>query len=198
MQHILLSRLKHDTAASHTRLENALDLMRDDMQRDEYIVLLERFHGYVAPWEDAVAAALPASLAGFFDARRKTALLAADLAVLTGERDAIVPPATRDLPALPNIGAAFGSLYVMEGSTLGGRFIAPHIARLLDLAPRQGNAYFDAYGDRTGSMWNAFRDTAAATVPESQYDDAVQAAIATFDGLQAWLCSAPLEAQAAA
>ena len=192
MQPDLLSRLKNETAACHARLENALDLMRDDLQRDEYIALLERLYGYVAPWEDAAAACMPASLAGFFDERRKAALLAADLAALTGERRPVgcVPQADvrYDLPRLHNIGDAFGSMYVMEGSTLGGRFIAPHVASRLDLAPGLGMAYFDGYGARTGSMWNAFRETAAACVPEIQYDDAVKAAIATFESLQSWLC----------
>jgi heme oxygenase (biliverdin-IX-beta and delta-forming) len=200
MPHDLLSRLKLETAACHTRLETALDLMRDDLQRDEYIVLLERFYGYVAPWENAVGARMPASLVAFFNARRKAAWLESDLVVLTGEDRAVEIPcadALDDLPLLPNVGAAFGSMYVMEGSTLGGRFIAPHVARLLELTPGAGNRYFDGYGAQTGSMWNAFRDTAAATVPEAQYDDAVRAAIATFEGMQAWLCSEPLEAQAA-
>ncbi|SAL79792.1 Heme oxygenase [Caballeronia peredens] len=188
----LLSRLKHETAACHARLENALDLMRDDLQRDEYIALLERFYGYVAPWEDATSACMPASLAAFFDERRKAPLLAADLAALLGERRPVasVPQADAgyDLPRMHNVGSAFGSMYVMEGSTLGGRFIAPHVAQQLDLVPGVGNAYFDGYGARTGSMWKAFRETAAAVVPELQYDDAVKAAIATFESLQSWLC----------
>ncbi|SAL03837.1 Heme oxygenase [Caballeronia calidae] len=188
----LLSRLKHETAACHARLENALDLMRDDLQRNEYIALLERFYGYVSPWEDAAAACMPASLAGFFDARRKAPLLAADLAALTGERlsaDAVPQADSRhDLPRMRNLGDVFGSMYVMEGSTLGGRFIAPHVAEHLDLEPGLGNAYFDGYGPRTGSMWNAFRETATTSVPEIQYDDAVKAAIDTFDSLHAWLC----------
>ncbi|WP_250513244.1 biliverdin-producing heme oxygenase [Caballeronia sp. INDeC2] len=195
----LLSRLKNETAACHARLEHALDLMRDDLQRDEYIALLERFYGYVAPWEDAAAACMPASLADFFDARRKTALLAADLAALTGETQlgACLPQADSrdDLPRMQNIGDVFGSMYVMEGSTLGGRFIAPHVAARLDLAPGLGNAYFDGYGPRTGSMWNAFRETAVASVPEHRYDDAVKAAIATFESLRAWLCPEAADAE---
>jgi heme oxygenase len=194
----LLSRLKNETAACHARLENALDLMRDDLQRDEYIALLERFHGYVAPWEEAAAACMPASLADFFDARRKTPLLVADLVALTGEKRSagLLPQADshQDLPRMHNIGDAFGSMYVMEGSTLGGRFIAPHVAERLDLAPGIGNAYFDGYGLRTGSMWNAFRVTAVASVPERHYDDAVKAAIATFETLHAWLCPEAVEA----
>ncbi|SAK94538.1 Heme oxygenase [Caballeronia hypogeia] len=188
----LLSRLKNETAACHTRLENALDLMRDNLQRDEYIALLERFYGFVAPWEDEAARCMPAALADFFDARRKAPLLAADLAALTGERRPVasVPQADAryDLPRLHNIGDVFGSMYVMEGSTLGGRFIAPHVAACLDLPPGLGNAYFDGYGPRTGSMWNAFREIAAASVPEFQHDDAVRAAIATFESLHSWLC----------
>lgn len=198
----LLSRLKNETAAAHTRLENALDLMRDDLQRDEYIALLERFYGYIAPWEDAAATHMPDALRTFFDERRKAMLLASDLISLTGERVPVgsVPRADSlyDLPHLTSIGGAFGSMYVMEGSTLGGRFIAPHVAKQLDLAPGEGNAYFDGYGAHTGSMWNAFRATAAATVPELQYDDAVRAAIDTFETLQAWLCPDATEATEAA
>jgi heme oxygenase len=191
MQHDLLLRLKDETAACHTRLENALDLMRNDWSREEYVALLERFFGYVAVWEDAVGARLPAHLQAFFDARRKAALLADDLAVLTGDRHraAIVPLAKESatLPALDTTARVFGSMYVMEGSTLGGRFIAPHVAGLFGLTHGRGNAYFDGYGPRTGSMWKAFRETAAATVSAGQYDDAVAAAIETFDGLHAWL-----------
>ena len=186
----LLSRLKQETAACHARLEHALDLMRDDLQRDEYIALLERFYGYVAPWEDAAAACMPASLTDFFDARRKAPLLAADLVALTGEHQAVEHVSEYGLPRMHSLGAAFGSMYVMEGSTLGGRFIAPHVAARLHLEPGLGNAYFDGYGPRTGSMWNAFRATASASVPQMQFDDAVNAAIATFDSLHAWLCPA--------
>jgi heme oxygenase (biliverdin-IX-beta and delta-forming) len=197
MQHDLLSRLKHETSASHTRLENALDLMRSDLQRDEYIALLERFHGYVAPWEEALGQCLPPSLKDFFDARRKTSLLVADLAVFREERAIGACMLSEDLPRLHNLGAAFGSMYVMEGSTLGGRFIAPHIASLFGLRHGQGNAYFDGYGARTGSMWNTFRATAQAQVPESQYDDAAAAAIATFESMQTWLCPALTESPGA-
>jgi heme oxygenase len=202
MQYDLLARLKQETAASHTRLENAFDLMRDDWSRDDYVALLERFYGYVAVWENAAGHRMPAHLREFFDARRKAALLAADLCVLTGDerRADTVPLADpdADLPALEGLGRVFGSMYVMEGSTLGGRFIAPHVARLFGLANGEGNAYFDGYGARTGSMWNAFRETAAASVPPEQHDDAVEAAIATFEGLHGWLAGTRVEAGAGA
>jgi heme oxygenase (biliverdin-IX-beta and delta-forming) len=188
MRNDLLKRLKTETANHHAQLENALDLMRESWSLDEYIVLLEGFYGYVAAWENAAAAQMPDCLRAFFDARRKTALLASDLAFLTGGTGRVAVLSMADnLPPLDTVGRLMGSMYVMEGSTLGGRFIAPRMATLFHLDAGRGNAYFEAYGPRTGSMWNAFRDTASATVPASQYDMAVTSAIATFDGLHAWL-----------
>jgi heme oxygenase len=188
MQYDLLSRLKNETAECHTRLENALDLMRLEWPREDYVALLEGFYGYVAPWEDAVATCLPARLRDFFEERRKASLLASDLALLTGDNDrANKVTKIERLPAVDSIGRVFGSMYVMEGSTLGGRFIAPHVATLFGLQSGSGNAYFEGYGLRTGSMWKAFRETASANVPPGQHDEAVDAAIATFDGLHGWL-----------
>jgi heme oxygenase (biliverdin-IX-beta and delta-forming) len=188
MRHDLLTRLKAETAIHHAQLENALDLMRESWSFDEYIALLEGFYGYVAAWENAVTAHMPDHLRAFFNARRKTAWLAADLAFLTGDARRVAGlPLAQDLPPLDTVGGLLGSMYVVEGSTLGGRFIAPHVAKLFHLDTGHGNAYFEGYGERTGSMWNVFRDTASATVPATQYDMAVTSAIATFDGLHAWL-----------
>lgn len=188
MRHDLLTRLKAETANQHVQLEGALDLMRESWSLDEYIALLEGFYGYVAAWENAAAAHMPDSLRAVFDARRKTALLVSDLAFLSGKSGRVaVLSMTKSLPPLDTAGRLIGSMYVMEGSTLGGRFIAPHVARLFNLDAGRGNAYFEGYGERTGSMWNAFRDMARATVPPDEYDAAVASAIATFDGLHAWL-----------
>ena len=78
--------------------------MRDDWSREAYVALLERFFGYVAAWENAAGVRIARASAAFFDARRKAALLAADLDVLTGDADraATVPLADADarLPAL--------------------------------------------------------------------------------------------------
>jgi heme oxygenase len=188
MQYDLLSRLKNETAECHERLENALDLMRLEWLREDYVALVEGFYGYVAPWEDAAAASMPAPLRDFFEGRRKASLLESDLAHLTGDINrANGVTKIQQFPAMDSIGRVFGSMYVMEGSTLGGRFIAPHVATVLGLQSGSGNAYFDAYGLRTGSMWNAFRETASTYVPPEQFNEAVHAAVATFDGLHGWL-----------
>lgn len=179
-----------------------MDIMRPTLSRSEYIALLTRFRAFVAPWETALRVALPDALHPFAVTREKTALLDADLAFLGAPpvEASLAVAGAAQAAAVPMqcVGACFGTLYVMEGSTLGGRFIGPAMAQRFGLSDRQGYAYFDPYGDRTGSMWNAFKAEALAQVPTTEYDAAVTAARATFDALQKWLpLPAPLPHDAA-
>jgi len=51
------------------------------------------------------------------------------------------------LPQLASLGRAFGVLYVLEGSTLGGRHIALALEKRLGLTAGNGAMFFNAYGD---------------------------------------------------
>jgi heme oxygenase len=182
--HDLMSRLKAATAPMHARLEAALPFMHADLTLDAYAALLARFLTFVAPWEDALARQLGARHAALVSPRRKAHLLRDDLAAVqalgarsTPSGEAAAPP------ALDSDAAVFGAMYVMEGSTLGGRFIAPCMAERFGLADGRGCRYFDPYGAHTGSMWNAFRQAAVAAVPPHQHDEAARAAVATFTTL---------------
>jgi heme oxygenase len=51
--------------------------------------------------------------------------------------------------------AALGGIYVLEGSTLGGRVIAKHLRRCLgqDLGP---TSFLDFHGERASEVWKGF------------------------------------------
>ena len=51
---------------------------------------------------------------------------------------------------------ALGIMYVMEGSTLGGRFILKNINEALGYTGETGAQYFAGYGNATGSRWKNF------------------------------------------
>lgn len=51
---------------------------------------------------------------------------------------------------------AMGIMYVLEGSTLGGRFILKNVAENLRLDETNGASYFSGYGNKTGSFWKNF------------------------------------------
>jgi heme oxygenase len=185
----LLERLKTETRPAHDRIEAAIDLDRRIASRDGYRDLLIRFYGFHKAWEDDAAEV--AHDRTFFRRRCKTGLLARDLAALGLAPDAIAAlPQCRPLMPLPAPEAVLGSMYVVEGSTLGGAIIAREAERRLGLTPEAGCAYFRSYGRETAAMWKSFGAVLLeASSPEAD-DVIVASAQKTFDIMHDWLCGA--------
>lgn len=182
----LAGRLRIATADAHRRLEAELDLLRPPLGRARFTGLLERFYGFHLVWEGAVAAV--AGLGVLMRQRSRLERLRADLAALgiTPGRIAAAPRCTAAAGLGRSLPAALGSLYVMEGSTLGGQVIGRALQGASWLPPR-GLTYFDPYGPRTGAMWRAFRTAADLICPAGE-EPAVEAGAAeTFELLRTWL-----------
>ena len=186
-----LRRLRHETAPLHERVERTLDLPARLTSLSAYTALLTRFHGFYAPLEDRLAGVGGSEAAGLdFAARRKAHLLRDDLLALGHSPEAVgALPSCPSLPAVGSLAEAFGCLYVLEGSTLGGQFIRREAAARLGLGPGTGCSFFTGYGDRTGAMWKAFGTALTAYTdahPEAQ-DTVVNAAAETFTRLDDWV-----------
>ena len=67
----------------------------------------------------------------FLNPRRRLHLLEADLAVLGSSARAVDALQACPVPLLHDAAEALGSLYVIEGSTLGGRIIQRNVERCL-------------------------------------------------------------------
>jgi heme oxygenase len=79
--------------------------------------------------------------------------------------------------------ALLGSLYVVEGSTNGGRFLA-RVLRQAWQVDGQGLAYFDPYGDEQPARWASFkRDMDDAGFGDHERDAIVEAAKTTFEAI---------------
>lgn len=182
----LLDRLKIETRPAHDRIEAAIDIDARLSSRASYRALLARFWGFHRAWEDAAEAAIgdPA----FFRPRRKVDLIARDLSALGLAPSAInALPLSPPLP-MPTSAAAYGALYVVEGSTLGGAVIARLAERRLGLTLETGCAYFRAYGAATGAMWTALRARLLAMSSPVADDEILASADRTFAAMQEWLC----------
>jgi heme oxygenase (biliverdin-IX-beta and delta-forming) len=182
----VLDRLRAETAPAHDRIERTLDLTGRMGCRTGYRGVLERFHGFHAAWETVVEPVI--ADADFFEPRRKLGLLRRDLRVLgVDERALEALPRCAPLMPLRDAAAAFGAMYVVEGSTLGGAVISKHVARTLGLGPDTGCAYFHGYGATTGRMWNAFRRRLLSLSGPAADDMIVASARRTFAVLEGWL-----------
>lgn len=182
----LLLRLKTETAVAHARIEQAFDLEARTSSLSAYRHLLARLYGFHAGWEPCAEAAL--SDPQFFHPRRKAKFLERDLRQL-----GMTPGAIRRLPSCdPTISMrtaaeSLGSMYVLEGSTLGGAIIARHVERRLGLGCNNGCSYFRCYGGNVGRMWTAFKAALLTRCPPEQQDDTIAAALQTFEMLRSWL-----------
>jgi heme oxygenase (biliverdin-IX-beta and delta-forming) len=179
-----LRRLQSQTEAAHLKLEAGIGFSAHTMTEPGVRRFLERMHGFFRVWEPWVAASAvePALTAP----RHKLALIEADLHAL-----GVTQP--WDLPAYP---VAFleatpenvmGSLYVIEGSTLGGLVIRKWL-RSAAWAPPGGFAYFNSYGRDSAKMWQGFRDSLVRFAAAADADAIISSANDTYDRIYHWHC----------
>lgn len=181
----ILAQLKARTAHQHQQTEDGVDLMRDDFSLEDYKNLLVRFYAFYKSYDEKLRESLKENPLGFYEEKRfNSPRLAADLKSLGMSDEAISEIETfENLPALDSPEKTFGSLYVVEGSTLGGQVISRHLKEKFGLDKSNGAAFFSGYGKDTGKMWNAFREavTEFADGNNVNREEIIKAANETFE-----------------
>lgn len=179
--------IKEATLQNHQQTERVLvDKLKNMRSVQHYIDLLNLFYGYFGGLEKCIERYVNASNLADYNSRRKTLALAADIRALGGT----VPPLATDdkLPEIDNYLKAFGALYVIEGSTLGGSIISKMVKQHLGIQDGAGLSFFNSYGGQTGQMWANFKkilNEVATTKKDEQIITA--AANHTFAGFKTWL-----------
>ena len=182
---MILAKLKEATGEQHKDLENTVNVMDQMFSPEDYKKLLCKFYRFYSAIEPEIDR-LDLAAAGYeFNERRKLPKLEADLKSLNVFEEAKALPRWEGLPALENNAQAFGSLYVMEGATLGGQIINRHLKEHLGISPENGGAFFNGYGERTGPMWKEFVRITTAFAGDGTSDDViVKNARDTFDSFR--------------
>lgn len=188
----LLAHLKAHTSDCHTALEASMDVFQRVKTPDDYCALLRKFYTLYEPLETRLADSADWSAAGWdFEGRRKTPWLRDDLLAL-GVSAAELAQWQRapDIAPVPDFGAAVGTLYVVEGSTLGGQTIARQLLEPLGITAERGGKFFRAYGEETGRRWREFGQWAEAQAAQRPLEaSALHGARATFGDFARWMNS---------
>lgn len=172
-------RLRDATQAHHRRLESRIDILRRIGTPDGRRGLVARFHALHAQSEAAMAPFL-AEVEGLdFEARRRTSRLARDLRLLGGRP----APPREDRVVVRGAAEALGLMYVLEGSTLGGRVIRRQVEGAG--GDMRGLSFLDPYGAEVGERWRAFLGVLDA---ETDVDAMVAGAVAGFGHSERHLC----------
>lgn len=178
-----LERLKRETEPDHVRTEETMNVMSPDLDRTAYIATLQKLYGFIKGWELWTEQVSATELKQHLCARHRSPLLAADLAFFS----AALPDTIYPGPCLSpdNPAEVLGAMYVVEGSTLGGRYIARHVEQVLSLAPNAGNSYFRGYGEETGQMWNEVK-ALLRNVPDRDAPVVARSAKLLFADFASW------------
>ena len=183
--------LRRITRADHDGLEQRLDIVSHLSDPARRRALVTRFWLMHLDCERVLAPMLDGVPGLDYPARRKSAILAADLAALGGAAPGI--EAVPDPARAATRGEALGMLYVLEGSTLGGRVIAKSFAA--NGGTLDGLAHLDVYGARTGERWRdllAVLEREAAAGGLAMRDDMARGASRCFAHVGAWLTGEPV------
>lgn len=181
--------LRSATATAHERLHHMPAfgaLQAGTIGHGAYVALLQRMFGFHRAVEERLSAGPSLGPLGVdIAARRRAVLLLDDLACLGA-----TPGPQQAVPGLPVIDSparGLGCLYVVEGSTLGGRMLAARLDHLLGPDNADGRRFLLGHGARHGAMWQAF----CAALEQGgdtgvRRDEMAGAALATFAAFAAW------------
>jgi heme oxygenase (biliverdin-IX-beta and delta-forming) len=182
-------RLKRETADVHRRLETELGLLDPALSLTRYRQILELFFGFYAPLERGMVCLASAGIAPGFPLRDRTQLIESDLRSigLSPQEVARLPRCT-ELPRLSSWEELAGGLYVIEGASLGGQFIAPKLRKQLGVAKSSGTSFLTGDGDGTRARWSLFLAWLEGLVRGGAVtDEIVTSARATFLAFAHWV-----------
>lgn len=175
--------VRERTAELHREVEDAVGLPHSVRSRGDYVVLLQRFHGLHAPLERRLG--LPAWAADWerlgidLDAHRRTASLEDDLRRLGSPLRGVAA----EVPPLPRFGEALGCLYVLEGSAIGGRVLAPALRAAVGDVP---TSFLAGDGAARARAWQSVR-AALRRADDALTEDVLRGARAVFTAFGAHL-----------
>lgn len=182
-----LRALKDQTRDLHLEAERHVHILEPDAALDDYARYLRAMLGFHTPIEELFASDAALAAAGFAAAsRRKRQWLERDLAIV--EPCGTATARCGALPSSVTFARRIGIAYVIEGSTLGGKFILARLPPRLAALRGTATAFLEGYGADTGARWRSFGALVEREVatPEAEAE-AIAGARDTFVRLIDWL-----------
>lgn len=175
--------LREQTQPAHKRAEEAADVVGMMASDTTYRSGLVQFYRSWKPLEESLR-----EVESFLDfpprmeSRWRLSRLEADLRVL-GVDPGTVQTLKSDLKVRTQAELA-GTLYVLEGSTLGARIVANLLQQKLGRGPQSGGSFFAAHGDKTGERWGSFQRWLEESLTEITFPECLLQAEKTFQKVE--------------
>lgn len=151
-----LDNLRSKTSESHKQLELlpiSQAIVDPTITVAQYAMYLNLMYDVIENLETKIYPILNEVISDLED-RKKAHFIVNDLKVIGVKRKEQIS-LFQDVHKM-SVPFAMGIIYVVEGSTLGGRFIVKNIQESLGYDEENGASYFSGYGNKTGSFWKKF------------------------------------------
>lgn len=188
-QEIFIKDLRQQTAESHQKLEDnylSKAILNPSVTQADYQKYLAGLYGLTIACEDQVFPVV-SLVVPQIEKRYKSGKIIEDLS-FTGYSDLKIDELPYYQYKFSTVAEALGIMYVLEGSSLGGRILYKHVNQHLGLDSKKGAAYFWGYGTETGPMWKSFISGVARYAAENKEgQQIIDSAIKTFIITDTWL-----------
>ena len=181
----LFQQLHTATKPAHRALERNLNLLQKPVSAARIERALKKFLGFHLVWESGFSNS--EVFTQLMMNRGRARLAASDLEALGLSHEEIARVPVNEAAAALHRSAeiTMGSLYVMEGSTLGGEVIAKAL-RAETWLPAQGLQYFSPPNRDARSDWNELKTWAETRFAPATWDLIEQGAQETFSLMNTW------------
>ncbi len=148
---MLSQNIKEQTLPAHQKTEGiVVRQLKAVRSEEDYAEVLKGFYAYFRAVEDSIAPFVSTEVLPDLAQRRNSSYIRRDIETLGSSIDHL-PKA--QAPQVNNILEALSSLYVLEGSIMGG----PYIVQMLNkYGIHRGTSFFEGYGADSGRMWAEF------------------------------------------
>lgn len=182
---MLSEKLKENTKQYHQLLEKKMVVkMKSITTLSEYVQLLSLFYSFFGGLELSIDRYIDTTLLPDYAQRRKSSALANDLLALSASLPLFA--LKNNLPEIRDHIQCIGALYVMEGSTLGGKVIAKMMLQQMEVTNMPGLSFFNGYGEHTMAMWQIFKQSIDTPLSGTEQDIIIQSANDTFLQFSNW------------
>lgn len=179
---MLIEKIRQATAEDHKRLEEQLfPFLQNIQSKQQYAQLLNAFYGYIFPVQEKIVEHIDPSVVPDINERRNASYISNDLQTLQLPLNTEI---CTNLPEIKDHASAIGALYVLEGSTLGGKIIAKTISGKLGSA--EALDFFSGYREETGPMWKKFTQYLEHPKNNDMAETVVHSATQTFKCFGIW------------
>lgn len=177
--------LRQHTRAAHQQIERHSPLagwVAGDYSAAEHRQYLQRALSFYRPLELELLGHPIWQQCDFdIEERQKVGLIEADLRTLGGDPSSVVD--WTELPGLKSHEEVLGCLYVLEGSTLGGRLIMRAISKHI-AAATEHRCFFNPYGSQAALRWKDFQQLLSCWQSLLCHQSVYAAANRTFNCLE--------------